>query len=156
MPAAKAEVSIDFVRILLARDGDAWVRAASSSMSPLIRPGDELRLRPIEPGRARAGSIVAFRRDGVLIVHRLVGASPVGLVTQGDALPEPDGAIAPSEIVARVTAIRSPGGRVLDLDRGLWPSIGRALAAVARAGWSNPLAWKARRLPFHVAAVLGR
>ena len=156
MVAAKAEASVDFVQVLLAREGGAWVRAASSSMSPLIRPGDQLRLGALERGRVRAGTIVAFRRAGALIVHRVLDDTPAGLVTKGDALVDADEPISTRELLARVTAIRSPGGRSIDLDRRPWPWIGGMLAAVARMGGANPAAWKVLRIPFHLVAVFGR
>jgi signal peptidase I len=156
MPAAKAEASVDFVQMLLAREGGAWVRAASSSMSPLIRRGDQLRLGALEPGRVRAGTIVAFRRDGALIVHRVLGEKPAGLVTKGDALVDADEPISTRELLARVAAIRSPGGRSIDLDRRPWPWIGAVLATVARICGANPFAWKVCRIPFYLAAVFGR
>jgi hypothetical protein len=156
MPAAKAEASADFVLILLAREGRAWVQEASDSMSPLIRPGDQLCLGPLEPTGARTGMIIAFLRGGALIVHRLLGATRAGFVTKGDALAEADAPLSTREIVARVVAIRSPGGRVIDLERAPWPQIGRVLAAVSRIPALTPLTRKALRIPFHLAAVLGR
>jgi hypothetical protein len=156
MPAAKAEAAVEFTRILLAREGRVWVREASDSMSPLIRPGDQLCLRPLEPTGARTGMIIAFQRDGDLIVHRLLGVTPAGLVTKGDALVEADAPVSPGEIVARVAAIRSPVGRLIDLDRAPWPQIGRVLAAVARIPAPTSLTRKTLRIPCHLAAVLGR
>jgi len=156
MSSAKAEASVDFVLVFLAREGGAWVHAASSSMAPLIQPGDQLRLGALDPASARPGMIVAFRRDGTLIVHRVLGATPAGLVTKGDALVDADAPVSAREIVARVVAIRSPGGRLMDLERRPWPQIGRVLAGVARMRRSNPTACKALRIPFYLAAVLGR
>jgi signal peptidase I len=156
MLTAKAEASSDFVLLLLAREGRAWVQAASSSMSPLIQPGDRLHLRALDPGGARAGMIVAFRRDGVLIVHRVLAETPAGLVTGGDALVDADAPTRAGELVARVVAIRSPRGRRIDLERCPWPAIGRGLAAVARLRAASPVARRALRIPFHLAAALGR
>src|SRR3989442_6950304 len=156
MVAAKAEASVDFVQVLLAREVGAWVRAAWSSMSPLICPGDQLRLGALEGGRVRAGTIVAFRRAGALIVHRVLGDTPAGLVTKGDALVDADEPISTRELLARVTAIRSPGGRSIDLDRRPWPWIGGMLAAVPGMGGANPGPRKELRVPLHPVAVLHR
>lgn len=156
MPAAKAEAAVEFTRILLAREGRVWVHEASDSMSPLIRPGDQLCLRPLASTDARPGMIIAFQRDGDLIVHRLLRATPAGLVTKGDALVDADAPVSTGEIVARVAAIRSPAGRLIDLDRAPWPRIGRVLAAVARIPAATSLTRKALRIPCHLAAVLGR
>src|SRR3989442_2001857 len=156
MVAAKAEASVDFVQVLLAREVGAWVGAAWSSMAPLIGRGDQLRLGALERGRVRAGTIVGFRRAGALIVHRVLGDTPAGLVTKGDALVDADEPISTRELLARVTAIRSPGGRSIDLDRRPWPWIGGMLAALARMGGANTAAWKVLRIPFHLVAVFGR
>src|SRR3989442_12025276 len=152
MVAAKAEASVDFVQVLLAREVGAWVRAASSSMSPLICPGDQLRLGALEGGRVRAGTIVAFRRAGALIVHRVLGDTPAGLVTKGDALVDADEPISTRELLARVTAIRSPGGRSIDLDRRPWPWIGGRLAPLARMGGAKPAPREGLRIPLHLLA----
>jgi len=47
-------------------------------------------------------------------------------------LVETDAAVSVRGIVARVVAIRAPGGRVLDLERFPGPLIAGALASVAR------------------------
>jgi Peptidase S24-like len=156
MPSTRADVALDFVQVLLAREGSAWVRAASCSMRPLIQPGDELLLSPLHSGAARTGMIVAYRRDGMLIVHRVLQARPDALVTRGDALPTADAPVSERALVARVVAIRSAGRRVLDLGRAPWPLIGVALAGVARLPGTNPIVRKALRLPFYLAAVLRR
>jgi len=111
MSSAKAEASVDFVLVFLAREGGAWVHAASSSMAPLIQPGDQLRLGALDPASARPGMIVAFRRDGTLIVHRVLGATPAGLVTKGDALAqrlEIRVAVAQDRVSPRAASVRSP------------------------------------------------
>ena len=154
--ATKAEATIEFVLELMAREGGAWVEAASHSMSPLIQPGDRLRLSALDPSAARSGTIVAFRRADMLIVHRLLKISPAGFVTRGDALSDNDAPVGAGEIVGRVAAINSGAGRVLDLERAPWPWINRALAFVARMNGSNPITWKILRVPFYLAATFGR
>jgi signal peptidase I len=156
MPSTRADAALDFVQMLLAREGSAWVRAASCSMQPLIQPGDELLLSPLHSGAARPGMIVAYQRDGILIVHRLLQAMSEALVTRGDALPTADAPVSARALVARVVAIRPPGRRVLDLGRAPWPLIGAALAGVGRLPGANPVVWKALRVPFYLAAALGR
>src|SRR6266581_4111905 len=65
-------------------------RPASASMAPLIQPGDALCLAPLGVARPRLGAIVAYVRDARLVVHRVVAATPGGVVTRGDGLPEAD------------------------------------------------------------------
>jgi len=156
MPATGAGLAADFVPEVLEREGDAWVTTASSSMAPLVREGDALRLVPLERGRVGAGDLVAFRQDGVLVVHRVLARTPAGLVTKGDALPDADAPVPWPAVVAGVAALRTPAGRVLDLQRRPWPALGRLLAALGRRRAPNRLAWIALRAPFHLAARLTR
>ncbi len=156
MTQTGAWLAADFVPDVLAREGEVWVSAASSSMAPLVRAGDTLRLVAADAGRLQPGALVAFRRDGALVVHRVLSQTPDGLVTKGDALPDADPPTPWPAVVARVAAVRTPAGRCLDLDRWPWPLIGRALAAVARLGAPNRLAWIARRAPFHLVALVSR
>jgi hypothetical protein len=156
MTQTRAELAADFVPDVLAREGDVWVSAASSSMAPLVCAGDALRLVAAEAGRLQPGALVAFRRAGALVVHRLLSQTPDGLVTKGDALPDADPRVPWPAVVARVATVRTPAGRRLDLDRWPWPAVGRLLAALARRRAPNRLAWIARRAPFHLAARLLR
>ena len=150
------ELAAEFVPEVLARDGLAWVTAASSSMAPLIQPGDALCVAPLGGGRARVGTIVVYRRDAQLVVHRVVAAGLDSVVTRGDALGEADLPVDWSRVVGRVAAIRTPGGRTLELDRAPWPALERVLGWLCGRRARGPIAWKARRAPFHLAARLLR
>ena len=156
MSATGVGLAVAFVPDVLAREGAAWVRAASSSMAPLVREGDALRLVPLDRGRVGPGDLVAFVEGSVLVVHRVLARTPAGVVTKGDALAEPDGLVEWTRVVARVAAIRTPAGRTLDFDRAPWRRLARLLAALARRRAPNRLAWIALRAPFHVAARLCR
>jgi signal peptidase I len=156
VPVTGAEIAADFVPEVLAREGGVWVSVKSSSMAPLVHEGDALRLVSFVPERVREGALVAFRRDGVLVVHRVLADGPGGLVTKGDALLDADAPVQWAAVVARVAAIRTRGGRVLDLERRPWPVVGRMLAAFARRRAAGRVAWLALRAPFHLAAFLGR
>lgn len=108
MTKTRVELATDFVQDVLAREGAAWVSAASSSMAPLVQRGDELRLAPFAAARVHAGAIVAFRRGGELVVHRVLRRAPGGVVTQGDALGEADSPVVWSRVIGRIVAIRTP------------------------------------------------
>jgi signal peptidase I len=156
MSAMSTELAAEFVPELLARDGLAWVTAASSSMAPLIQPGDGLRVAPLGAGRARVGTIVVYRRDAKLVVHRVMAAGRDGLVTRGDALEEADPPVDWSRVVGRVSAIRTPGGRTLELDRAPWPALEHVLGWLCDRRARGGIAWIACRAPFHLAARLLR
>ena len=153
---ARAGLAIDFVSDMLQREGYTWVRAASSSMAPLIRPGDDLRLVPLAGGHLRPGAIVAFRRGGELVVHRVVDQRSEGVVTRGDALPDADSPVIWNDVIGGVAAIRTPSGQLVDLKRWPRPLIDRGLAALTSFSPSSRFAWIVRRALFHLVARLAR
>jgi signal peptidase I len=97
---------------VLRRFGTARVRVQGSSMVPAIRPGDEVRLQSVAPSETQPGDIVAFRQGERLFVHRVVGSSVGGLLTQGDALSSPDAPVNPDEFLGKVTQIERQGALV--------------------------------------------
>jgi hypothetical protein len=163
-----ADVATPFVAELLARHGAVWVREASRSMSPLIREGDEVRLGVPEPQRITQGALIACRQQGGLVLHRVLASSEAGVITKGDALASPDPPVGWEDVVARVTALRRAGMPLADLDRFPWPLVNRLLGALSAIagrfhieediGGMPPLlprlAWKALRVPFHLARCL--
>jgi signal peptidase I len=156
MSSIPAEAVADFVVDVLRREGAVWVREASSSMWPLIQPGDELRLVPVDRASIQRGMIVAYRGDAAIVVHRLLSRGPDGIVTKGDALAEPDAPVGWSSVLGRVAALRMPDGRVVDLQSGPRALVVRALARFARLRAPNRLVWILLRLPFYLAARVVR
>jgi signal peptidase I len=152
----RAVLVVEFLPDVLARDGSAWVTSVSWSMAPLIRPGDALRVVPVGADSVRAGAIVVYRAGVQLIVHRVVAQTHEGIVTRGDALHDADAGVSWPQVVGRVTAIRTPRGRTLELDRSPWTVLEPVLGWLARRRRNGRLAWKAGRAPFHVAAALLR
>ena len=62
----------------------------SGSMEPALEVGDLALVRLGVPADLPVGSVVAFRLNSTIVVHRLVGVEGERLVTKGDANPEPD------------------------------------------------------------------
>jgi len=104
----------------------------SGSMTPTIRTGDVVVVRPIAPTEAQVGEIVTFKDpdgSGRLLVHRVRAISPQGdkvtVTTQGDANTAREHWQVPADgtigtVVYRVPAlgfaaawIGSPPGRVV-------------------------------------------
>jgi hypothetical protein len=152
MASVPAEVVADFVADMLRREGAVWVREASSSMWPLIQPGDELRLVPVDGPAARPGMIVAYRADRAIVVHRLLSHGSGFIVTKGDALAEPDAPVACDRILGRVAALRMCAGGVVDLESGPRALVLRALGQLARLRAPNRLVSILLRVPFYLAA----
>jgi hypothetical protein len=169
MRLASAEITASFVVATLARDGAVWARESSDSMGPLVRTGDGLRLAAVERAGVVPGTLVAYRRDSRLIVHRVLAVGPAGIVTKGDGLESRDAPIAWDAVVARVVAVAGPRGRLTDLTAFPWPMLGRLFAVLSRMAeavappplpappswWRRP-AWRLARLPFHVVARMVR
>ncbi len=165
---SKADVATPFVVELLARHGAVWVREASRSMSPLIRPGDEVRLVPLEPRRITRGALIACRQEGGLLLHRVLASNEAGVITKGDALASPDPLVGWDDVVARVAALRRGGMPSANLDTFPWPLVNRLLGALSAIASRLPvanavgesraflphLAWKSLRVPFHLARCL--
>jgi len=167
MLVARADLAVPLALDVLARGESLWVREASPSMTPLIRPGDELRLAPFAGRPPALGQLVAYRRGAQLVVHRVLAVADGAVVTKGDALASPDPPVFPHEVVARAVAIRRADGRLVDLEAFPWRLVDRLLAGIAslaarlgleEAPSSRPrrLAWKALRVPFYFARLLLR
>ncbi len=88
-----------------------WMAGTGWSMLPAFRPRDLLRLEPVTRP-LRVGDVVALRRGGVWVVHRLVAERADGLLaTKGDAMVEMDIPFRAEEVGGVVTA-RRRGSRV--------------------------------------------
>jgi hypothetical protein len=124
---------------LIARDGAAWARQASLSMAPLIQPGDAVRLVPLDRGQIARGTLIAYRREEMLVVHRLLAWGEAGVVTEGDALNSPDPLVAWEQVVAQVAALRRTGKLPVDLGIFPWPLINHALGVVAAIATCLPV-----------------
>ncbi len=92
------------------------VRVAGSSMVPTLWPGDELRVRALALTEPSRGDLLLFVRDGRLCTHRLVDRLDHGgaaqLITRGDAAPQCDPPVAPSEILGTVASITRGGQEI--------------------------------------------
>ena len=165
MPAARADLAVPLALDGLARGESLWVREGSRSMLPLIHPGEELRLAPLDSRRIRRGGLIAYEREAQLVVHRVMAVTGSGVLAKGDALASPDPLVPWDRVVARVVALRRPDGRLVDLEAFPWPLVDRLLAGIAslaarlrlqerpNSPWRR-LAWKALRVPFYLALLL--
>ncbi len=164
MPAARAAAAVSLALDALARGERLWVREASPSMFPLIRPGDELLLAPLDARPIKRGDVIAYKRGAQLVIHRVLTASRSGVVAKGDGLASADPLVPRERVVARVVALRGPDGRLVGLDVFPWPLLDHLLGWIAAAGSrlssetcgaASPrrLAWKALRVPFYLARL---
>lgn len=88
------------------------LRVASWSMFPTLQKGDVLEIE--EAHDIRPGDIVVFRRDNMLICHRVTGYGRHGeLLTAGDRTRESGEAVPLRDVLAKVRAFRRRGKRLL-------------------------------------------
>lgn len=115
------------------------IEVQGASMLPLIRTGDRLALRLADPGVLRAGDIIAFLREGRIVVHRLIKApspQPAGggldatrrYCEKGDGLSSWSW-VNERAVLGRVEEIIR-GGRRMDLRRLPWRWVNPAYALV--------------------------
>ncbi|MCS7221692.1 MAG: signal peptidase I [Anaerolineae bacterium] len=128
---------------LLASGRALTVRVRGYSMFPWLRPGDLVRVEPVDVMTLHPGDVILFRAGNLAITHRLLRWKDGFLITKGDAAPCPDRPLSPAEVAGRVVEVRR-GGRAWRLDRG-WR---RTLAPVqaALSPWTPPLYAIVRRL----------
>jgi signal peptidase I len=114
--------------------GKVHLKVAGASMVPALWPGDLVTVRSCDSSELQPGTIVVFRQNERLVVHRLVrwvDSTHGGdgcLVARGDARPRCDQPVKASEVIGCVeSAVRN--GRQVNLEQ----SIGqRVLASVLR------------------------
>lgn len=86
----------------------ARIVMAGESMAPALRRGDEVIVEPLRERAPQAGEIVIYRRAAQWICHRVVqAADPVSalIVTQGDAVRQPDAPVPLDHVVGRVVGV---------------------------------------------------
>jgi len=101
-------------------------------MVPALWPGDLVTVKSCDPAQLGRDSIVVFRQNQRLIVHRLMHREGDRIVTRGDARPRLDEPVAAAEIVGCVESV-TRNGRTIDPRLALWQ---KAIAwALRRSEW---------------------
>ncbi len=129
------EIISEIVAQALKQGQRPFVTVSSSSMVPLLKVGDNIRLAPVSIQDLSPGEIVVLEtRDGML-AHRFLGLdSRQGkqiLVTKGDRLEKLDPPIFSDKLIGRVIS-RRRGRRTISLDRGFAKFINHLLYLLSR------------------------
>ena len=84
------------------------------SMAPFVRDGDIVTVAPVGKRPLRIGDVVAFTspQAGMFLVHRVVGKHGDKLLVKGDNCAGPDGRVAVSAVLGRVTTVERDGRRL--------------------------------------------
>ena len=112
--------------------GRVWLRFQGRSMAPTLREGDLLCVRRVAPADLAAGDILVIEVADASIVHRLLYARRrrTSLITKGDNAWREDRPFGPDRLVGKICTVRR-GAERIDLERGWWPWLARAIALVS-------------------------
>jgi signal peptidase I len=122
--AACCDLAADVAHI----SGKVQLKVAGFSMVPALWPGDLVTVRRCDPSELLAGSIIVFRQNEKLVVHRLIALTGGRVVTRGDARPRCDEPVGTAEVLGRVDSVLRDG-RPIRPEISFW---NRAVAFVLR------------------------
>jgi ribosomal protein S18 acetylase RimI-like enzyme len=90
------------------------LQVKGGSMYPFIQSGDwvELALFRSGEGAAEKGDVILLRKDGNLLMHRVLKKVQDGFIVKGDMSLGPDGQIPADDIIARVVSTERNAQRV--------------------------------------------
>jgi len=108
-------------------------RALGGSMSPSIKSGDILSVKP--DNRISIGDVILYKRGECFTAHRVVGKRKIEkdlfFLTKGDALRSCDGLVNPSEVLGKVVTVRTRKGKIMEMDSFLRRILNRSIAVVS-------------------------
>lgn len=111
------------------------VDVRGNSMWPLVRDGDKARIAH-GLGKLKRGDVVAYQRNGELVVHRLIrivhGAGEPRFLIKGDNVSGYDPTVPASRVLGRVVALQR-SGKWRRLDTLLMRAIGWTVATITLA-----------------------
>ncbi len=99
----------DLADELLSKGTSVRLKASGYSMYPVVRPGNTVIIKPVEPEKLQCGMIVAWKREKDMVVHRLILAYESGgkkyFITRGDSCRSSDKPVTVDMIAGRVETI---------------------------------------------------
>ncbi|HTX66343.1 MAG TPA: S24/S26 family peptidase [Opitutaceae bacterium] len=118
------------LRDLLREGIEVRFEVGGHSMTPLVRPGDIVTVRPRPGDRPPVGAVLLLDAGGRLLLHRHVGWAGGRIVPRGDNTAAADAAVALEHVLGVVTRVERRGRRVR---AGLGPE-GKLIAWMSRRG----------------------
>jgi signal peptidase len=105
--------------------GVVRLKVTGASMIPAIWPGDVIIVRTAL-AQLQPGQIVLYRREGMLIAHRITRIHGKLLTTQGDSLPNEDPPVNEADIVGLVVGLLR-NGNPMDLKQSQWQCVSASI-----------------------------
>ena len=116
--ALGGELVADVVRCF----GEVRLKVTGSSMMPAIWPGDIITACRRNIAELQPGHIVLYRREGMLVAHRITCIHGDLVTTRGDSLEHNDPAITVPDIIGQVIQLVRNGRRV-HLRQSWWQNV---------------------------------
>lgn len=85
---------------------DSYLLVASSSMEPVLKPGDKITVEFVDPDDIVQGMVIVFEKDKRKIVHRVIKISGEVLITAGDNVRKFDKPIHISQVIGKVKGLK--------------------------------------------------
>jgi signal peptidase I len=105
-----------------------WLRLLSGSMAPLINTGDQVLVEKIMPAKIAVGDIITFRRDDILVTHRVIRKYNINhnyyFLERADTS-RYYSKVDASMLIGRVIKIRKNGGREIVFNTVSWQIFNR-------------------------------
>jgi hypothetical protein len=133
----------EIMRAVLAEDKPFRFRAGGLSMSPFIKDGDVVTIRPLRSRPPRTGDIAAFLYpgSGKVAIHRIVRKKSGRFSLKGDNVTAIDGSLPLDRILGTVSRVERDGAKV-----NLGGRAGAAaIASLSRSGLLSKAVGAARR-----------
>jgi signal peptidase I len=142
---------LGLMQAVLARGLPFRFEARGTSMSPFIRDGDIVTIRPIGRIPPKKGDVVAFAEPltDKLYVHRIIKETRAGFAIKGDNLPRSDGLIPEANLLGVVAKVERRG-------REISLAIGPGRSLIADMSRIGVLSVTARRVVRAFQRILGR
>lgn len=106
--------------------GEVRLKVTGASMIPAIWPGDVITVCRRHIAELQPGHIVLYRREGMLVAHRLTCIHGDLVTTRGDSLEHNDPPITASDILGQVVHLVRNGRRV-HLRQSWWQRISSSI-----------------------------
>ena len=115
----------------LERDQKFRLSVTSSSMSPLLKPGDCIFIQKVDPNLLKIGDLIVLNRESNLIIHRFFKVDQEGRYhTKGDNRTLCDPPVSAADILGIVVGIER-SQKSFDLTRQKWVRMNRILGMIS-------------------------
>ena len=110
----------------------------TSSMFPLIDPGDEIVVKKSSSDTLKCGDILVFEKYSELYTHRFLGKrmfnSKIKLITKGDNSFIIDEPLSEEDLLGKVVSIKNTH-KSIDLESNFWKTVNVVIGALSYLGW---------------------